>query len=379
MKSAKAALAAQLRQQYAVLTPETPHTLVEVLRTGQSWFDPVVSPTRLRAEARDEAHGTLVQALGFQSEIIVPLLARGRVLGTITCVLGEGVRRYSAADLVLAEELARRAALAFDNARLYQEARAAQEALEQAHAALAAASGNGAHRQFAVSGQPKFSHQEHIQRRTERARDLGSHGHSASRQRQDDDVVTGEARRVARLDGHVGERQEVGLQLTEASAGAAVRMHPGQPEVRVSGQEPAHLSPGVARGAGVDVEDQAIAREAERVRHQGGLAVVGRVGGDEAVEALDEAVQAFLAGEADAVMAAKGELEGILHAGGVDLAAFEQHELIGVLRTQWNVGIAVKNEDDRGSLRDAVAEVAAVSGLPRRMVYQRALSRGAPR
>jgi two-component system NtrC family sensor kinase len=133
---AKAALAMQLRQQYAVLTPETPHTLVQVLRTGQSWFDPVVSPTRLRAEARDEAHGTLVQALGFQSEIVVPLLARGRVLGTITCVLGEGVRRYSAADLALAEELARRAALAFDNARLYQEARAAQEALEQAHTVL---------------------------------------------------------------------------------------------------------------------------------------------------------------------------------------------------------------------------------------------------
>jgi two-component system NtrC family sensor kinase len=133
---AKAALAAQLRQQYAVLTPETPHTLVRVLRTGQSWFDPAVSPTRLRAEARDEPHGTLVQALGFQSEIIVPLLARGRVLGTITCVLGEGVRRYSAADLDLAEELARHAALAFDNARLYQEARAAQEALEQAHAVL---------------------------------------------------------------------------------------------------------------------------------------------------------------------------------------------------------------------------------------------------
>src|SRR5262249_20964468 len=133
---AKAALAEQLRQQYAILTLDTPHTLVQVLRTGQSWFDPVVSATRLRAEARDAAHWTLEQALGFQSEIVVPLLARGRVLGTITCVLGERGRRYSAADLALAEELARRAALAFDNARLYQEARAAQEALQQAHTVL---------------------------------------------------------------------------------------------------------------------------------------------------------------------------------------------------------------------------------------------------
>jgi two-component system NtrC family sensor kinase len=132
----KAALAEQLRQQYAVLAPDAPHTLAQVLRTGQSWFDPAVSAPRLQAEARDAAHWTLVQALGFRSEMVVPLLARGRALGTITCVLGEGVRRYSAADLALAEELARRAALAFDNARLYQEARAAQAALEQAHAVL---------------------------------------------------------------------------------------------------------------------------------------------------------------------------------------------------------------------------------------------------
>jgi two-component system NtrC family sensor kinase len=133
---ARVALAEQLRQQYAVLTLDTPHTLTRVLRTGQSWFDPIVSATRLQDEARDTAHWTLVQALGFQSEIVVPLLARGRVLGTITCVRGEGGRRYNAADLALAEELARRAALAFDNARLYQEARTAQEALQEAHTVL---------------------------------------------------------------------------------------------------------------------------------------------------------------------------------------------------------------------------------------------------
>jgi two-component system NtrC family sensor kinase len=133
---AKAALAEQLREHYAMLTPDASHTLAQVLRTGQSWFDPAVSAARLQAEARDAAHWTLEQALGFQAEIVVPLLARGRVLGTITCVLGAGRRRYSIADLALAEELARRAALAFDNARLYQEARVAQEALQQAHVVL---------------------------------------------------------------------------------------------------------------------------------------------------------------------------------------------------------------------------------------------------
>ena len=132
----KAALAEQLRQQYPLLTADATHTLARVLRTGQSWFDPAVSPQRLQAEARDAAHWELEQALGFQAEMVVPLLARGRVLGTITCVLGHGTRRYSAADLALAEELASRAALALDNARLYQEARAAQTALQQARDAL---------------------------------------------------------------------------------------------------------------------------------------------------------------------------------------------------------------------------------------------------
>lgn len=130
---AKAVLAEQLRQQYALLAVETPHTLTRVLSTRQSWFDPAPSPLRLRAEARDQAHWDLIQALGFSAEIVVPLLARGRALGTITCVLGEGSRRYTLADLALVEDLARRAALALDNARLYREAQAARVALQQAN------------------------------------------------------------------------------------------------------------------------------------------------------------------------------------------------------------------------------------------------------
>jgi two-component system NtrC family sensor kinase len=133
----KAALAERLRQQYPLLAADASHTLTRVLRTGQSWFDPAVSPERLRAEARDVAHWELEQALGFQAEMVVPLVARGRVLGTLTCVRGEGARRYTEADLALAEELARRAAVAIENARLYQAAQAAQAALQQANAALA--------------------------------------------------------------------------------------------------------------------------------------------------------------------------------------------------------------------------------------------------
>ncbi len=52
----------------------------------------------------------------------MPLIARGRTLGAITFVSAESGRRYGAADLKVAEDLARRAALAVDNARLYDEA-----------------------------------------------------------------------------------------------------------------------------------------------------------------------------------------------------------------------------------------------------------------
>jgi serine phosphatase RsbU (regulator of sigma subunit) len=55
--------------------------------------------------------------------MIVPLSARGRTLGAITLVLDGMDRRYGPEDLALAQELAGRAALAVDNARLFQEQR----------------------------------------------------------------------------------------------------------------------------------------------------------------------------------------------------------------------------------------------------------------
>ena len=63
--------------------------------------------------------------------MIVPLLARDRTLGAITFVAAESGRRYTPIDLALAEELARRAALALDNALLYAEAQRLNAELEQ--------------------------------------------------------------------------------------------------------------------------------------------------------------------------------------------------------------------------------------------------------
>lgn len=83
----------------------------------------------LRANAEDAEQLKLFRALSPTAFLRVPMLARGRSAGTITLVVGsESGRRYDSDDLRFAEELASRAALAVDNARLY---RAAQEADER--------------------------------------------------------------------------------------------------------------------------------------------------------------------------------------------------------------------------------------------------------
>ena len=82
----------------------------------------------LHAHAEDPEQLKLFRALMPTSFIRVPMLARGRSAGTITLAVGsESGRTYDADDLAFAQELASRAALAVDNARLYQAACEANE------------------------------------------------------------------------------------------------------------------------------------------------------------------------------------------------------------------------------------------------------------
>ncbi len=73
----------------------------------------------------------VIQQLDPHSTMVVPLTARGRTLGVMTFAWAESAHHYTRADLDLAEELARRAALALDNARLYDEAQRLNVELEQ--------------------------------------------------------------------------------------------------------------------------------------------------------------------------------------------------------------------------------------------------------
>ena len=88
----------------------------------------------LRRFARDEEHLEALRAFELRSLLIVPLTARGRTLGAITFVMAESDRHYDADDLLLGQDLARRAAIAVDNARLYRET---ERALEEKDRSLA--------------------------------------------------------------------------------------------------------------------------------------------------------------------------------------------------------------------------------------------------
>jgi PAS domain S-box-containing protein len=81
-----------------------------------------VDEAALRAFGFDERELEIAHALEPRSYVTVPLIARGEVFGTISLVTAESERTYGEEDLALAVELARHAAAAIDNARLYEEA-----------------------------------------------------------------------------------------------------------------------------------------------------------------------------------------------------------------------------------------------------------------
>ncbi|HEU0296372.1 MAG TPA: PAS domain S-box protein [Anaerolineales bacterium] len=111
--------------------PDAPRGVYHVLRTGEAEFYPEISDAILVAATRDEEQLELARGLGFKSTMVVPFQARGSIFGAITLVMAESERRYTESDLVLMKDLARRAALLIDNARLYEEAQRLTAELEQ--------------------------------------------------------------------------------------------------------------------------------------------------------------------------------------------------------------------------------------------------------
>ncbi|HJQ23020.1 MAG TPA: PAS domain S-box protein [Blastocatellia bacterium] len=113
--------------------PDTPYGAANVLRTGRSEFYPELDDDLLVRTARNQEHLEALRRAGMKSAMMVPLVARRRTLGVMTFIASESHALYTAADLTLAEDLARRAALAVDNALLFAEAHRARAEAESAN------------------------------------------------------------------------------------------------------------------------------------------------------------------------------------------------------------------------------------------------------
>ena len=106
------------------------HPVARALRGGRPELATELSADALQAIAPDPAHRELAHAMAYTSYLVVPLIARERTLGAISFVSAGSGRRYTAEDVPLAEDIARRAAVAIDNARLYQQSETRLRAAE---------------------------------------------------------------------------------------------------------------------------------------------------------------------------------------------------------------------------------------------------------
>ena len=115
---------------------DEPEGTGRVVRTGEPILYREISDELLRWSTRDAAHYEVLKQLGMESAMVVPLTAGGRTFGALMFVSADPLRPYDDDDLDFAQHLGRRAAVAVDNARLYQEAQArARAALVVEHVA----------------------------------------------------------------------------------------------------------------------------------------------------------------------------------------------------------------------------------------------------
>jgi len=116
---AKLQWAEQIREKYP-LNPDDPRGAAWTLRTGKSDMLADIPDELLVQAARDPEHLEILRSVGFKSFMSVPLKTQYKILGVISFISAESGQCYDQSSLQLAEELARRASLAIDNAQLYR-------------------------------------------------------------------------------------------------------------------------------------------------------------------------------------------------------------------------------------------------------------------
>lgn len=115
----KLVIAERLRD-FGPETPDPEQGAGKVLRTGVSELYADIPDELLVQAAVSDEHLALLRAIGMRSVVIVPIRTPGRVLGTMSLVSAESGRRFTEDDVHFAEQLAERAGIAVENARLYE-------------------------------------------------------------------------------------------------------------------------------------------------------------------------------------------------------------------------------------------------------------------
>jgi PAS domain S-box-containing protein len=117
---AKVALARRIQERYPSRADAANGT-AKIMRDGRTQLVNEVADELLAAAAEDDEHLELLRSVGMRAGLAVAMVAGGKIVGALTMISAESGRRFDDADVVLAEELARRAGTAVENARLYTE------------------------------------------------------------------------------------------------------------------------------------------------------------------------------------------------------------------------------------------------------------------
>ncbi len=128
----KQAILEELRRRYPP-DPKSQNGAWQKLLKGESILYSEFTDSQMVASAQNDEHLQLLRSLGKRSVMIVPIQSRQQVLGVISFAASESGRCYNSSDLALAEDIARRAATAIDNARLYRDSEAARNAAQEAN------------------------------------------------------------------------------------------------------------------------------------------------------------------------------------------------------------------------------------------------------
>jgi len=112
--------------------PNLPYGYAKVMRTGEPDLISEVTEDLLKAVAQSPEHLALLRDIGLRSVMTVPMNVAGKTVATLTLASSESGRRYGWEDLQFAQELARRAAMAIENSRLYREVRHESEERKRA-------------------------------------------------------------------------------------------------------------------------------------------------------------------------------------------------------------------------------------------------------